>query len=252
MRTLRFATRIVLAGSHVLLAVVLSLVLLPGRADAGFSRFQRNLMRWLMGRCLRLLHVHVRVRGEPSAGARLIVSNHVSWLDILVIGSVSPACFLSKSEVRRWFAFGFLAARFGTVFMRRGSGAGNALDAINARLSQGMAVAVFPEGTTTDGTAIRPFYPRMLAAAIDAGVPVQPVALRYPAPDGGVNALVPFVRNQPLFQHLMPLLREKSVEAVVGFTPPIDPRESDRRRLAEQSRAAIVREFESIAAAPPC
>ncbi len=248
MRTLRFATRAVLAGLHVLLAVVLSLVFLPARPGAAFSRFQQRLMCWLMGRCLRLLHVRVRVRGEPAEGARLIVSNHVSWFDILIIGSVCPSCFLSKSEVRRWFVFGFLAARFGTIFIERGSGAGRALDAISGRLSQGMAVAVFPEGTTSDGSKIGPFYPRMLAAAIDTGIPVQPVVLRYPDGDG-VNTLVPFVRDQPLSRHLAPLLKEKSIEAVISFTPPIDSRESDRRRLADQSRAAIVREFENIGGA---
>ena len=248
MKNLRFATRILLAGSHVLLAVVLSFFLLPAKPESGISRFQQGVMSWLMRRCLRLLCVRVEVRGEPREGARLVVSNHVSWLDILLIGSVCPACFLSKAEVRRWFVFGLLAVRFGTIFIERGSGAESALEAIGARLSRGVAVAVFPEGTTTDGSTVRPFYPRMLAAAIDTGVLVQPVVLRYPAA-GGVNALVPFTRDQPLLQHILPLLKEKSIAAVVSFTPPIDPRGSDRRQLAERARAAIAAELENIAAA---
>ena len=248
MKHLRFAIRALSAGSHVLLAVILSFFLLPAKPENGISRFQQNLMSWLMRRCLRLLCVHVEVRGEPRADARLIVSNHISWLDILLIGSVCPACFLSKAEVRRWFVFGFLASRFGTVFIERGSGAGNALGAIAARLSRGVAVAVFPEGTTTDGAAVRPFYPRMLAAAIETGAAVQPVVLRYPAA-GGVNTLVPFTRDQPLFSHILPLLREKSIAAVVSFTPPIDPRGADRRRLADRAHAAVVAELEDIAAA---
>ena len=250
MKYLRLATRVLLAGSHVLLAVILSFVLLPAKPESGVSRFQQNVMSWLMRRCLKLLCVRVEVRGKPDASARLIVSNHISWLDILLIGSVYPACFLSKAEVRRWFVFGHLAQRFGTIFLRRGSGATSALDEIGARLSRGVAVAVFPEGTTTDGTAVRPFYPRMLAAAINAGVWVQPTVLRYPAAGGGVSALVPFTRDQPLLWHLLPLLKEKSITAVVSFTQPIDPRGSDRRRLAERARDAIVAELENVTEPP--
>ena len=253
MKYLRLAARVLLAGSHVLLAVILSFVLLPAKPESGVSRFQQNVMSWLMRRCLKLLCVRVEVRGEVcsdrDAGARLIVSNHISWLDILLIGSVYPACFLSKAEVRRWFVFGHLAQRFGTIFLHRGSGATSALDEIGARLSRGVAVAVFPEGTTTDGSAVRPFYPRMLAAAINAGVLVQPAVLRYPVAGGGVSTLVPFTRNQPLLWHLLPLLQEKSITAVVSFTQPIDPRGSDRRRLAERARDAIVAELENISAA---
>lgn len=249
MRNLRFVTRILLAGSHVLFALFLSFLLLPAKPESGVSRFQQDVISWLMRRCLRLLGVRVEVRGQPREGTRLIVSNHISWLDILLIGSVCPACFLSKAEVRRWFVFGRLAVRFGTIFIERGSGAGGALDAIGARLARGVAVAVFPEGTTTDGTSVRPFYPRMLAAAIDTGVLVQPVTLRYPTADGGASTLVPFTRDQPLLQHILPLLKEKSITAVVSFTPPLDPRGADRRQLAARARDAIVAELKNIAAA---
>lgn len=119
---------------------------------------------------------------EPGS---LIVANHISWLDIFVLNAARPVAFISKSEVRDWPLIGWLAARTDTVFLRRGSrGHAKIVNAeIDALLNAGKDVALFPEGTTTDGTTLLGFHAALLQPAVETGRPVQPVALCYETPD---------------------------------------------------------------------
>jgi 1-acyl-sn-glycerol-3-phosphate acyltransferase len=130
---------------------------------------------------LGVLGVELEAQGEWREGAVLIVANHVSWLDILAICALRPAVFVCKSEIEAWPALGWLLRRAGTIFLRRGSAraASEAAGAAAQCLRSGLAVAAFPEGTSSSGGTVLPFHGALFQAALDAGAPVQPVALQY-------------------------------------------------------------------------
>src|SRR6185295_28294 len=136
---------------------------------------------WWNARLLRLLGIALHSSGTPRQGATLIVSNHVSWLDILVINAVHPVRFVSKAEVRHWPLLGWLVACAGTLFIERERrrDALRVVHQVAAALRAGEIVALFPEGTTSDGNGVLPFHANLLQAALSAHAPMQPIALRY-------------------------------------------------------------------------
>lgn len=149
-------------------------------------RAHRSLRQRWSRRLLGIVGVEVRLEGHAVAPGALLVSNHVSWLDIYAINTLAPSAFVSKAEVRDWPVIGWLAAKSETVFLRRGSrGHAKIVNGeIAALLDAGRNVAIFPEGTTTDGSRVLPFHAALLQAAIESAHPVQPVALSYHDEDG--------------------------------------------------------------------
>lgn len=194
------------------------------------------LLSWWCRRMLALMGVTVRFHGRPYRGPALVVANHVSWLDIVVLNAAVPARFIAKSEVRGWPLVGWLAARAGTIFMRRGSGpqAARAVDKAVARLKAGESVAAFPEGTSTGGTDVLGFYPAVFEAAVRSGRPVQAVALKYRC------AEAPFVGDDEFLSHLWRLLGRRPWLAEVTFCPALSVRGRDRRVPAEAARGRVL------------
>lgn len=190
--------------------------------------------------------VSIEVRGELAvADGTLFVANHISWADIVVLGSLLDAHFVSKAEVAGWPLIGPLARRQGPVFVdreRRRHVSGQA-DAIRERLAAGGSVILFPEGTTADGRELLPFRTSLFAAA-DAARRIQPIALTYAAPDGGPLPLdrlaeIAWVGDQALLPNARALARAAS-RAIIRPAPPIDPRDfPDRKAIADHVRAAI-------------
>ncbi len=170
-----------------------------------------------------LLGVRIRQTGEPIAPPPvLLASNHISWLDILVISADHRVSFLSKEEVRRWPGIGFVATCLGTLYVQRGNprAAPQVVADMTERLRYPDRVVFFPEGTTTRGTGLLPLKHRLFQAAIDAGAPVQPLLLRYLNADGSVNARAPFVDKQNLIVQVIRLAGESGVEArIIGGAP---------------------------------
>lgn len=154
----------------------------------------------------------------------LWVSNHVSWMDIPVVGTVSPAFFLSKAEIGEWPVFGKLAHAAGTLFIQRGSGdAGSVTAQIASFLSEGFSVIFFPEATTTSGKKIKRIHGTLLQAAIDAGVPVQPMVLAYVNKDGTLSEDLPYYGKMTMKESLKKVLDSKDVTAYVLPLEPLDP-----------------------------
>jgi len=155
---------------------------------------------------------------EPT----LFVMNHISWFDVPVLASQQPLHFLSKAEIKKWPLIGWLANRAGTLFIQRGThgAAQKSLEEITECLQSGGSVVIFPEGTTTDGTTVKRFHGRLLQSAIDAGVKVQPIALRYPHEDG-VNPLVPYIDDMTFMDSLLGLTRASPLEVELTFLTPI-------------------------------
>lgn len=198
---------------------------------------ERLAQRWHR-RLLAILGLRLRVDGAPLRGPHLTVANHVSWLDIPVLGALEPARFVGKSEIRDWPVAGWLATAAGTFYLRRGKGgAVPLLDRLVPHLRAAGTVVIFPEGTTTDGTEVRPFHPRLFAAALAAGCQVQPVTLQYGLSEDGEN-VAPFVGDDSLAGHLLRLLRSPTLEVRVLFGPPLRPTVS-RDELAREAECFV-------------
>jgi 1-acyl-sn-glycerol-3-phosphate acyltransferase len=135
---------------------------------------------WARG-MLRIIGIEVRVKGHPAAGPVLMASNHISWLDILVIHAACHCRFVAKSEIRNWPLVGVLTTGGGSLYIERGSNrdAMRVVHQMAEALQQGQVLAVFPEGGTGDGTTLLPFHANLLQAAIAVDAPIQPIALQF-------------------------------------------------------------------------
>jgi len=163
----------------------------------------------------------------------------VSWTDIPLLGMVTPMSFLSKAEVRTWPVAGWLAAKAGSLFIRRGSGDSQLIrKQMTRHLEQQHPLLMFPEGTTTDGRSLRTFHGRLLASAIEADVSLQPVAIRY-LRDGQVDPLAPFIGDDDLLSHLMRLFANDQGDVEIHVLTPIACAGQERAVLAFQAQQAV-------------
>lgn len=196
---------------------------------------------------LRILHVDLVVRGAvPAEGelGRLLVANHTSWLDILVMLAVLPVRFVAKEEIRDWPLVGGLCVRAGTLFIHREK-RGDALRVsrqITGLLQSGAVIAVFPEGMVGDGTVLHHFHASLLQPTISTKTCLYPVAIRYSLADDGVSRHTAYV-DVSIFQSLKQILRQPQTQAELIFCEPVVCFDLNRRelaRLAEQSIAHIL------------
>ncbi len=199
---------------------------------------------WLHETCargLRAIDVELEIQGQlPTHG--LIVSNHLSYLDILVYSAALPCVFVSKAEVANWPVFGRYARWAGSVFVQRHdrADAARANVSVSDALQNGVAVVLFPEGTTTDGHRVLRFHATMLQPAIDVGAPITPCAIAYELEDGDPAREVCWWGDMTLLPHVWNLLGKKSTRARVLFGESM-PASGDRKSLSTRLHDAVVR-----------
>lgn len=172
----------------------------------------------------------------------MLVSNHVSWLDIHVFHSLLPTRFISKAEVRGWPVIGWLAEEVGTVFLVREkkSDALRVNQLMAQHLRDGELLALFPEGTTSDGTAVLPFYPSLFQPAVEAQAQIWPVRLRYLDSRGGHSEAAAYYGGMTLAESLWRVARQDRVVVEVEFLPVIPNQDGlGRRDLARQAETVI-------------
>jgi 1-acyl-sn-glycerol-3-phosphate acyltransferase len=172
----------------------------------------------------------------------LLVANHISWLDIMAVHAVCPhARFVSKADVKSWPLMRHLVDAGGTLYLER-ERKRDALRVVHAMadaLKAGDTVAIFPEGTTSDGQALLPFHANLLQAAIATETPVQPVAIRFSDSGHAVSRAVEFVGATTLAQSLWRVASGDGLVVRVALLPPREAAHADRRVLAEQLRGDI-------------
>lgn len=238
---LRRLFRFIILGFHVLVGVLIT-TLFAGvlRRPSTDPSYQR-LKRWWLGRIVRIVGGQVTAYGDPAPAGSLLASNHVSWLDIALLGGQTEITFLSKSEVKDWPIIGWVADKAGTLFIERGKrdGAKGASEKIEARLQHQERVLMFPEGTTTDNINILPFHARLFAAAVNANAPIQPVAIHYLTTQGQTHPLVPYLNPQSLAQNLWAILAEPKILIEVHFLTPIDSHSVSRKELSAYSERQV-------------
>ncbi|MFJ4974647.1 lysophospholipid acyltransferase family protein [Streptomyces coeruleorubidus] len=233
--TARAVPRAVLRVTGVVLLLLAGIVLSPLGARIPASMIRR-WCRWIV----RAAGVRVRITGAAApTGGLLLVANHISWLDIPLLAAVRPARMLAKTEVRRWPVAGPLTARGGTLFIDRDRlrTLPDTVARIARALREGSAVAAFPEGSTWCGRAQGTFHRAVFQAALDAGVPVQPVRIRYRL-TGGTTATVPaFVGDDTLLASLWRVATARGLVAEVEIRASIPPgTHCDRRSLAHSAQ----------------
>ncbi len=204
---------------------------------------QERVQQW-SARALELLGVKLDVCGTvPSLGPVLVVSNHVSWLDILVINAARPCRFVSKADVKSWPLLGRLVEEAGTLFIEREKrrDAVRVVHHLAESLRAGDVLAVFPEGTTGDGRSVLPFHANLLQAALSAHAPVLPVALRYVHAKGGALHDAPvYVGDTTLVASIWRTLCARDLVARLDFGLQQLAQGRDRRAWAEALRVDIM------------
>ena len=209
---------------------------------------ESHIRHWSLG-LLQRLGLTVESAGPLPPGACLIVANHISWLDIAAIHACWPqARFISKADVRHWPVIGWMVAAAGTLFIERESKR-DALRVVHHMadaLRAGDALAVFPEGTTSEGHALLNFHANLFQAAIAVAVPVQPVLLRYADPAHAISPAVAYVGDTTLLGSLWRIACARGLSVQVEALPQIVPLAGmERRDLAQQARGAITAALEA-------
>lgn len=234
---------------HFMKGLYLSYTRLHGTESHDLNDEQHKIIENWLHQSAEIIGIEFQVHGTPTEPPAFVVANHISWIDIIIISSVVPVSFLSKAEIRRWPIIGTLAAKAGTLFIHRGAknGAEEAIKLMQTKLGAGHSVASFPEAKTTDGTQVHPFHARLFAAAIDAQVLVQPIALTYPTDSNAkdVNPIVPYVEGPNLVRHAFKIMCAKHTIASVTFCNPIETNGKLRKELAQSARDAIAQIVET-------
>ncbi|HUR88142.1 MAG TPA: lysophospholipid acyltransferase family protein [Ramlibacter sp.] len=239
MRVLRAAWRLLQAIAHALAGwrtIVFAFPKLTQRErDECVTVWSRGM--------LQVLGIGLQLRGTPpERGPMLLVANHISWLDILVMHAARHCRFVSKAQVRHWPLIGTLATGGGTLYIERESrrDAMRVVHRMADALRDGDILAVFPEGTTTDGLTLLPFHANLVQAAISAGAPVQPVALSFlDQASRRTSFAASYVGDETLVGSLWRTLSAPPVTAVVVFGEPQAAQGRDRRAWAADLREAV-------------
>lgn len=233
----RQTRRIAALAVHIGLGLALAALVFP---LLGMPRRDR-VIGWWAQRLLRVLGVRLHAPVPPAlADGALLVCNHVSWLDIYLILATRRVHFVSKSEVRGWPVVGWLAQQTGTLFLERGRRADTARinAAMHELMTEGRWVAVFPEGTTSDGRGLKRFLPSLLQPAVELGCPILPAALRYRTLDGRYSTTPAYVDDISLWDSMLRIVSEPGLVAELHFAPPLTPA-GHRRELAAMAERAV-------------
>lgn len=248
-RRLRYLWRLPLLLLHVLVGLPILLVFinpLSARLSLRGERLHHFAIRQWSAGLLAVFGLRTRRYGTPLPGAALFVANHVSWIDITLMHSQRMVGFVAKAEIARWPLIGWLAGRGGTIYHHRGNNESlhGVMHQMVQRLQQGEAVGVFPEGRTHDGRAVGTFHARIFQPAVLAGVPAQPVALKY-GQRGSAQCTVAFGPGENFLQNFLRLLGEPARTAEVHFLEPLLATEEGRRYMAETCRERIVQAMQA-------
>lgn len=243
--------------SALFLALTFGLIgpfMLAQATNRGWSR--RIVRLWSLG-CCRIVGLDVRRYGRPTdEQPALLVANHVSYLDIPVIAADAPVIFVAKREVASWPLFGPISRIARTIFIDRvATAAAKQCSLLRKRLRQGESLLLFPEGTSSDGSALLPFKSTLFEASQDdsgvGSVPLQPVSIAYVGFRDGTpfppdqRELYAWVGEGTMLPHLWTMMQQPGAEVVIRFHPAVRPEEfASRKELAAYAWQAISRGLE--------
>lgn len=203
------------------------------------AKIKRNALktRWLRWFGT-IVNLHIITEGELPERRAILVSNHISWLDIIVIGQYLPAYFVAKSDISSWPVIGYLARQGGTIFIRRGNKQHikTTAEKMVWLLKQNSNIVAFPEGTTTKGDEVLQFHASLFQPALLTKSAIQPVALQY---QGAAKEHAPFVGDDAFVPHLIKMLTLDKIEVRLNFLPVIISSGKNRHAISLETRHMI-------------
>jgi 1-acyl-sn-glycerol-3-phosphate acyltransferase len=231
-----------LRAARLLLLMLCAITIVGIYPVLGKTLQRRILQRWSLG-LLHALNVNWQVepRRFPAGRGCLFVANHISWLDVFAMNAAVPARFIAKSEVGKWPLVGWLSRRTGTLFICRHMlrDAARVNRQVAGLLQQGECIALFPEGTSTDGSRQVNFNAAMLQGAIDANAAIHPVVVYYHDGNGQRLDDAAFIGAMSLMQSLRRILSSPSLHVTIAILPAISSAEKSRRALAREAQDAV-------------
>jgi len=237
----RVSWRLLWLGWEILIALLDFVINVMFQPKVPLARARALWLQHSCRRMLRILDLKVSTEGPiPLQG--LVASNHLSYLDILAISAITPAVFISKSEVKRWPVFGWFAQLSGALFVKRSrrSDVARLNREVERILDTGGLVVLFPEGTSSDGRQVLPFKSSLLEPIIRLNHPLTVAFIQYSMPHGNVGEDVCYWGDMTLAPHLLNLLSKSRVEAHISFTR-LEPGSHSRKELARQLHSQVVR-----------
>lgn len=236
---LRLTGRLFCLGAELALAALRYGAQCAFRASDHAQATRAAWMQHTAGRLLRIFAAEVRVVGTPPQSG-LLVSNHLGYLDVIVLGSLTPSVFVARHDVQSWPVFGWLASRAGTVYIQRErrSHVGPVTDQIQTVLDTGVLVILFPEGTSSDGRTVLPFKSSLLEPATRVKLPLSAGWIQYELDDGDVGEEVCYWKDMTFLPHLLNLLGKRRIRATVRFTN-VENHGADRKELARRLHAEV-------------
>lgn len=235
---IKLAFRLARVFLHLLTGLGACALVFPWASD----RRRNGIVQGWSRRLVEICGVSVaQVGGASALDHAMIVSNHVSWLDIFVINALHPCRFVAKSEIREWPVLGWLAEKGGTVFLARGNRRElrHIFKGMVSALQAGERVAFFPEGTTSGQGTVLPFHANLFEAAVDAAVMVQPYALRYVDAAGAPHPSIDYTGDTTFTQSMIAVLSGAPVQAQLACLAPINAAKAHRREVAQAAHDAI-------------
>lgn len=231
--------RLARVGLHLLWGVAQVMACFPFARGTTRNALKRAWSRQLLD----LLGVVLELPpgGLDRIGHGLVVSNHVSFIDIFAINAALPSGFVAKDEVASWPLIGWLARHNGTVFITRGKrkSAHRTQQEISAVLATGRRLSIFPEGTTSAGDRVLPFHGALFQAAIDAAVPVHALAIDYVDARGIPSAAAAYIDDLSLLDCLRQILGSGGLRVRLGLAASFAPPYTDRRHIAHAAHQAV-------------
>ncbi len=242
---IRFLTRItafLLALVFVLPFVIFGILLAKLFRNHDTNEF--ILIYWSRLLCF-ICGLKVYAHGQKPKSPVLLVANHVSWLDIPIIHSLMLAGFVAKSEIKYWPIIGWVTMVGDTLFLKRGSAESRkgVLNQIKKRLNSGRSVAVFPEGTVTDGSHLRTFHRQLIHAAVETETPILPVAIKFLNKDGSRNDQVGFLNDEFFLTHVWRILSLPNSIVEIHCGELVTDFDAGARAVTIQSRSYIKQEL---------
>ena len=198
---------------------------------------------------IQIIHETSLSQIETSPSPLMLVANHVSWVDALIIQSIQPSIFVAKSEVQKWPVVGNIATACGVIFVDRGSpsSARRMVDAVSSALHHGYCVAGFPEGTSSEGTSVSLFHANIFEAAIHHQTLVQPLAIRYTQPHTGALCMkAAFIGDIGFVASLHQVITASGIHAKVHVGDMLSPHGHSRRTLAHLSHRSVASQLELL------
>ena len=220
-----------------------------GNINISANNDQAEKIRLWFEKILSIADIKTQIKGTIKPGNYLIISNHSSWLDIIILGSTFKTTFLSKIEVSHWPVIGRITKAVDMLFINRGAkdAASLAVNGISEFLLNERNVTIFPEGTSSGGKKLLRFKPRLFASVIETNSPIQCVTIKYPYKNKKIHPSVPFVRKDSLFLNILKVLFQNDIVAEITICDLVYSSKKDRKSLTTECYNLIKNNLENNA-----